>query len=132
MKQRGCLIFLGLLVLLAVLTNASVEEDEIKELLSRVARDADPIGKRKLNDKNVRNKKKVGSNRKKKNSPSKKRKIPKRKKVRKNKDKKKIRKNKQRKKRVEKNKKKKVKGKKNKRNIIRISIVSKTFKKIID
>jgi len=72
MRIRGCLIFFGLLVLLAVLTNASGEEDEIQEFSSRVSRDADPNGKRKLNGNSVKKQKKKNAKEKKKNKPAKK------------------------------------------------------------
>merc|ERR1712227_775871 len=49
MKFRSCLIFFGLLVLLAVITSASEEENEIQELSERVVREAeaDPGRRRK-------------------------------------------------------------------------------------
>jgi len=49
MKFRSCLIFFGLLVLLAVITSASEEENEIQELSERVVREAeaDPRRRRK-------------------------------------------------------------------------------------
>ena len=49
MKFRSCLIFFGLLVLLAVITSASEEENEIQELSERVVREAeaDPSRRRK-------------------------------------------------------------------------------------
>jgi len=53
MKFRSCLIFVGLLVLVAVVASAAAEEDDIQELSSRVVRDADADpGRRKKGKKN--------------------------------------------------------------------------------
>merc|ERR1711983_643454 len=61
-KFRSCLIFFGLLVLLAVITSASEEENEIQELSERVVREAeaDPRRRRKKGKKG-KGKKRNGS-----------------------------------------------------------------------
>jgi len=57
MKLRSYFIFFFTLVLLAVFTSASEEDEEIQEFLSRVARDANTSGKIKTNGKGKKIKK---------------------------------------------------------------------------
>ena len=72
MKLISYFIFFFTLVLLAVFTSASEEDEEIQEFLSRVARDANTSGKMKINgkgkkikkDNNGKNKKKIKDNKK--------------------------------------------------------------------
>jgi len=65
MKLRSYFIFFFTLVLLAVFTSASEEDEEIQEFLSRVARDANTSGKRTITGKGKKIKKdKKGKNKK--------------------------------------------------------------------
>jgi len=76
MKFRSCLIFVGLLVLLAVVASAAEEEDAIQELSSRVVRDADADPGRRRGDGRKKKKKKKSLKKKRnqqKNRPKKKR-----------------------------------------------------------
>jgi len=82
MKFRSCLIFVGLLVLVAVVASATAEEDDIQELSSRVVRDADADpGRRK---KGKKNKKKTLKKRRNKKRKSKKGKAKKKNQIRRN------------------------------------------------